>query len=1099
MYAGYRESNSLKSDRKFQAAHQKPTTGESKSDLLSRMNIPQFRPLRTPIIEMEKVFQELKFDNQPGGAWKQGFEVSYNMSQWDDKPLEVFLVPHSHQDPGWIFTIDEYFEKKTHAGLDATLEVLLRHPEARFIYAEMSFFSKWINGLSPDAKSSVSKLLHNGQLEIASGGWVMPDEATASYYAIVDQMIEGHHWLWENFAYRPNISWSIDPFGQSTTMAYLVRKMGFTGMVIGRVHYEVKKYLARRKALEFHWGQSWDPQNQAQIPCHLLAFYAYDVPHTCGPDPAVCCQFDFWRLKQGTCPWNKPPQPINPDNEEERTALLVDQYRKKATLYNQPDVLLVPLGDDFRFLSTAEWALQLENYNRIIKVLDRHPEYRVKLRFATLSEYFEAFYRRHGFEPRSAAQPIAGPERLNLSLLIGDLFTYADRNQDYWSGYFTSRPVEKFITRTLESELRASEILYTFARFVIQRFPNSQLNETIRLLDDRLTESRRALGLFQHHDGVTGTAKSHVAADYNKRLISALVHSRLVSSISTFVLLNVLPNPDVVSVQGPMVPEQVYDIIRLWSKTPDESTIMSIEDLYSNSAAPVPSKITLDSPDLPISIVVFNPLPHARTTTITVHVDGANEHYEVDFAPPASESEDRPITIQMEPLDSIAGSTTRLRIGPVYLVPLSLSQVVLKPTKTPSDQSVRISRGHSVSDGFTHGSRLIWLDSDSIQLGFNARTGLLQYLVDTRLTLAVNIAIDFLIYKTFDRSESTSGAYLFIPSSPGQVMELPTNPKIRVTRGPLVEEITLDTPMVRHTVRLHKYPNSIEIENTVNLNNVQPPNIELAMRIQSNVTNSDRVFYTDSNCFQFVRRQYYDKIPFQGNLYPMSCGVYIQSESSTIHPWMLRLHLFSTYSHGVTSPDPGSLYVFLDRRTAQDDNRGLNEPLNGQWIAQSNFRLFVESVSPELGAQQRNTPALSLEAHASLTDLVRPIQRFEMHFPTALYLARVVQLTPNFALPPEYDLVSLKTFNHRTELFKPYSDPHGAQVGMILRRLPVTSGLETNYLISIVHMFPRIERTTAVRTSLTLMPEVSANQFSQRRSHVVHVRPMELEAYLLTP
>lgn len=58
-------------------------------------------------------------------------------------------------------------------------------------------------------------------------------------------------------AYRPNISWSIDPFGQSTTMAYLVRKMGFTGMVIGRVHYEVKKYLALRKALEFHWGQSW--------------------------------------------------------------------------------------------------------------------------------------------------------------------------------------------------------------------------------------------------------------------------------------------------------------------------------------------------------------------------------------------------------------------------------------------------------------------------------------------------------------------------------------------------------------------------------------------------------------------------------------------------------------------------------------------------------------------------------------------------------------------------------------------------------------------------------------------------------------------------
>lgn len=33
----------------------------------------------------------------------------------------------------------------------------------------------------------------------------------------------------------------------------------------------------------------------------------------------------------------------------------------------------------------------------------------------------------------------------------------------------------------------------------------------------------------------------------------------------------------------------------------------------------------------------------------------------------------------------------------------------------------------------------------------------------------VNVTIDFLIYKTFDWTRSTSGAYLFIPSSPGEV------------------------------------------------------------------------------------------------------------------------------------------------------------------------------------------------------------------------------------------------------------------------------------------------------------------------------------------
>lgn len=74
--------------------------------------------------------KEIKYEDVDGGAWKQGWEIKVEDFEKshptvpNNVPLQVYVVPHSHNDPGWIYTFEGYYDSKTRHILDAVTSQL---------------------------------------------------------------------------------------------------------------------------------------------------------------------------------------------------------------------------------------------------------------------------------------------------------------------------------------------------------------------------------------------------------------------------------------------------------------------------------------------------------------------------------------------------------------------------------------------------------------------------------------------------------------------------------------------------------------------------------------------------------------------------------------------------------------------------------------------------------------------------------------------------------------------------------------------------------------------------------------------------------------
>uniref|UniRef100_A0A1I8FAC3 Alpha-mann_mid domain-containing protein n=1 Tax=Macrostomum lignano TaxID=282301 RepID=A0A1I8FAC3_9PLAT len=113
--------------------------------------------------------------------------------------VNLHIVPHTHDDVGWLRTVDQYYYYRVQFILDNVIRELSLDSKRKFTYVEMAFFYRWWREQSNSTRDQVRQLVANGQLHFAQGGWCMNDEATTHYADIVDQQTLGMRFLNDTF------------------------------------------------------------------------------------------------------------------------------------------------------------------------------------------------------------------------------------------------------------------------------------------------------------------------------------------------------------------------------------------------------------------------------------------------------------------------------------------------------------------------------------------------------------------------------------------------------------------------------------------------------------------------------------------------------------------------------------------------------------------------------------------------------------------------------------------------------------------------------------------------------------------------------------
>ncbi|MEQ2288311.1 Epididymis-specific alpha-mannosidase, partial [Ameca splendens] len=365
----------------------------------------------------------------------------------EDQPVQTFVIPHSHMDVGWVYTVQESMHAYAANVYSSVTEELSKVKERRFISVEQEFFRLWWDSVASDTqRRQVRQLVKEGRLEFIIGGQVMHDEAVTDLEDEILQLTEGHGFLYETFGVRPQFSWHVDPFGASATTPVLFALAGFNAHLISRIDYDLKDSMQKKKKLQFVWRGSPSLKAQQEIFTHTMDQYSYCTPSHL---PFSNRSGFYWN---GVALFPDPPKdglypnmslPVTKETVRPYAETMVENIKQRAAWFRTNHVLW-PWGCDKQFYNSS---VQFRNMDPLMTYINQNSkELGVTVQYATLGEYFQSIHQ------SNLTWDIRGSE---------DFLPYSTEPYQAWTGFYASRNVLKGVARRASSKLHVAETLFT--------------------------------------------------------------------------------------------------------------------------------------------------------------------------------------------------------------------------------------------------------------------------------------------------------------------------------------------------------------------------------------------------------------------------------------------------------------------------------------------------------------------------------------------------------------------------------------------------------------------------------------------------------------